>query len=90
MTPPPETKRMKPRFFNRIAIAIASVFAALTGKSTLQGKPINLANAMGLGGALAHPTINGGGSISIRRACRVSNQRKRRKNYRRLIAAGMA
>lgn len=79
---------MKSRFFNRIAIAIASVFSALTGKSTLKGKPINLANAMGLGGMPAHPAFNGGGNISVRRARRTSNQRKRRKHFRAQIANG--
>jgi hypothetical protein len=87
MNPPPE-KRMKPRFFNRIVMAIASVFAAITGKNTLAGKPINLANAMGLGNAMAHPVFNGGGNISIRRACRITNQRKRRKHFRAQIANG--
>lgn len=81
-------KRMKPRLFNRIALAIAAVFSAITGKSGLSGKPINLANAMGLGNSLAHPAFNGGGNISIRRACRTSNQRKRRKHFRAQIANG--
>ncbi len=85
MIPPPE-KRIKPRFFNRIAVAIAAIFSAITGKSGLQGKPINLANAMGLGGTLTHPV--GGGDISIRRSHRNTNQRKRRKQFREKIANG--
>jgi hypothetical protein len=85
---PPSEKRMKPRFFNRVALAIAAVFSAITGKSGLSGKPINLANAFGLGNTMAHPVFNGGGNISIRRAHRTTNQRKRRKHFRAQIANG--
>jgi hypothetical protein len=75
---------MRPLFKN-IANLLAAAFSSITGSRGIHGKPINPSSF-----EVFRPSsyaINGN-NIDIRRSCRTTNQRKRRKHFRAQLANG--